>query len=261
MAAPSFFTQHVMTKNTRFYQSVFALLLIIVTNNAMAWLMLSEGLEYQAIPVESFHPFARLNVFKIDLARYQLNLGLNDNNDDAKRTSLKQFARDNHSPLVINGGFFTPEIKPLGLRVDKGVRFNALKPISWWAIFYIKHHQAFIVPYKKLPNTKSLEFAIQAGPRLLIDGVIPKLKPGSAKRTALAISKDNALLIITTQNASLSTEELAELLKTKLNCTNALNLDGGSSTQLFAKGQDFELNLPGLSRASDVLFITKRNVD
>lgn len=229
----------------------------MVTNNTYAWLMLSDGIEYQALNLESFNPFAKLNVFKIDLKDYQLNIGLYDKHQK-DLLNLKSFAKEKQSPLVINGGFFTPQTKPLGLRLDKGKIHNKVKAISWWAIFYIQNKKPYIVPYQTFRHKRNIELAIQAGPRLLVNGQIPKLKAGLAQRTALAITKDKKLLIITSQNAALSTTELATLLKEKLNCQDALNLDGGSSTKLFAKFPDFELHTPSFSQVSDVLYLTKR---
>jgi len=57
----------------------------------------------------------------------------------------------------------------------------------------------------------------------------------------------------------MTTEELARLLKASpLNCTDAINLDGGSSSQLYAHINSFHLNVHGFSNVSDAIVVKKR---
>jgi uncharacterized protein YigE (DUF2233 family) len=229
----------------------------MISNNAFAWLTLSKGLSFQSVALQGYNPFAKLNAFKIDLDDYQLDIALNNDNL-TKLANLKNFAEQEKASLVINGGFFTPQYKPLGLRISNYQQLNELKPISWWGVFYIKKNRAYIRPFKNLGRYKQIAFAVQAGPRLLINSKIPKLKSGKAQRTALGITKENDLIIVTTQNAAISTYELASLMKDQLGCVNALNLDGGSSTQAYAKVGNFEFQTIGYSNISDVIYLSKK---
>jgi exopolysaccharide biosynthesis protein len=43
-----------------------------------------------------------------------------------------------------------------------------------------------------------------------------------------------------------------------LGCMNALNLDGGSSTQLYAKTQDFSLSIPSFSAVTDAVVVVPK---
>lgn len=229
----------------------------MISNNTFAWLTLSKGFYYQSIPLEGYNPFAKINVFKVDLSDYQLNIALNNKNL-TRLANLKSFAEKESALLVVNGGFFTPKFKPLGLRISQYKLVNDLKPISWWSVFYIKNNRAYITPYRKFYRRKNIQFAIQAGPRLLVNSKIPRLKSGNAQRTALGITKDKELIIVTTQNAAISTFTLASLMKDKFNCVDALNLDGGSSTQMYAKVGNFEYQSIGYSSISDVLYLSKQ---
>src|SRR5262249_13033419 len=147
------------------------------------------------------------------------------------------------------------ELEPLGLRVKAGTVKNPVKPVSWWAVFYIANGHAYIVPQKTYKTKPSITFALQSGPRLIINGKIPSLKPGFDARSALGITRDGKLIILATQVA-LSTLQVANIMQMPenqggLNCSDALNLDGGSSTQLFAKINDFVLDVPGLTSVTD----------
>ncbi len=58
----------------------------------------------------------------------------------------------------------------------------------------------------------------------------------------------------------MSTTELAQLMKAEpLNCDNALNLDGGSSSQLHAHLNSFQLDVHGFSNVSDAVIVTAKN--
>jgi uncharacterized protein YigE (DUF2233 family) len=105
---------------------------------------------------------------------------------------------------------------------------------------------------------------VQSGPRLLVDGQIPKqLRPGVANRSALGIRRNGQVVILATQNISLSTLELAQIMQRSepengLACWQALNLDGGSSTQLYAKVNDFMLSIPSFMPVADVVVVMPR---
>jgi exopolysaccharide biosynthesis protein len=43
-----------------------------------------------------------------------------------------------------------------------------------------------------------------------------------------------------------------------LACLSALNLDGGSSSQLYASMDDFVIDIPGFSRVADAIVVRPR---
>lgn len=95
-------------------------------------------------------------------------------------------------------------------------------------------------------------------PRLLIRGNIPSLKAGVADRTALGITDEGKVIILVTTNAAMSTRQLAQIMRAPpLSCSDAINLDGGSSSQLYAKIDSFQLNVHGFSNVSDAIIVKK----
>ncbi len=179
---------------------------------------------------------------------------------------MANLAESNHAVIATNGGFFTPELKPLGLRVDQGEQKNPLKATAWWGVFLIKEGKPQIVAQKNYRPDKSIEFAIQSGPRLLVNGKIPALKPGLDNRTALCITKDKKVVLLATENLPISTGDLAKILgsndkKGGLGCIDALNLDGGSSTQLYANVNRFKLKVSGFTTVSDAVLVVPRKLD
>lgn len=93
-----------------------------------------------------------------------------------------------------------------------------------------------------LNKVKSL---ISAGPYLIKEGKIivdpekegfkeDKITKNKANRSAIGLTKDNKLLLVTTSNVTIN--ELAEIMY-KLNTVEAMNLDGGASSGLYANGK------------------------
>ncbi len=219
------------------------------------WRTLAPGLSYTRISL----PTGQLHAFKIELKDYQLKILMSGENGSAKIMGEQA-----QSLITSNGGFFTPSGQSLGLRISQGKTLSPLKNISWWGIFYIQNNIPHLSSLKDFQNQDNIEFAIQAGPRLLIDKAIPKLKEDQANRTAIGYTAKGEILLISTENAALSTEDLAKILRRSeksggLGCISALNLDGGSSSQLYAKVGDFQLDVPNYRYISDGLGVFQKN--
>lgn len=219
------------------------------------WQNLAPGIEYQDLEGGILTPWSHIYVFRIDLSKNKLT-SISAQNLGMKNASADQFAQYSQGLISINGGFFDHEFRPLGLRVTNKKLENPLKQISWWGVFYVKNNKPYISNAKHFYYNNQIDFAIQSGPRLLIKGRIPSLKQGIADRSALGITADDKLIILVSNNAAMTTDELAHLLKAPpLRCLDAINLDGGSSSQLYAHINSFQLNIHGFSNVSDAIVV------
>jgi uncharacterized protein YigE (DUF2233 family) len=89
-----------------------------------------------------------------------------------------------------------------------------------------------------------IETAIQSGPRLLSDGKpVAGLKDTVSEKSALCLP-DNGHVVLVASQGVLTVSAFTRVLKDEFACRSALNLDGGSSTQLYAKVKGFELDRP-----------------
>lgn len=90
-----------------------------------------------------------------------------------------------------------------------------------------------------------VEHMISAGPYLVKDGKIiadaaaqgfkeDKITVNRAQRSTIGITKDNKLKLVTGSNLNMT--ELAQVML-ELGCVKAMNLDGGASSALYAKGK------------------------
>jgi uncharacterized protein YigE (DUF2233 family) len=234
-------------------------LLLLCTASACAdWHELSPGIEYSDLNANILVPWSHVHVFRIDLKKNKLDL-ITANELSLHNASADMFAEHSNALIALNGGFFDQNYHPLGLRIGNQRQHSPLKRISWWGIFYIKNQKPGISSLKQYNSNNQVDFAVQSGPRLLIKGKVPSLKPGYAERSALGITSDGKVIVLVTNNAPMTTTTLAQLFKASpLNCTDALNLDGGNSSQLSAHMGLFQINVHGFSNVSDAIVVKHR---
>ena len=230
------------------------------------WQTLEPGLEYTRIGNFPDHPNGYLQAFRIDLKNYDLKLAFTQK-DNLMFYTFAELMEVSKAIIAVNGGFFTPDLKPLGLRITQGKKMNPLRDISWWGVFFLQGNQAHIFSkeeFKHYPEHSKINFAIQAGPRLITHGVIPSLKPSIDARTALGVTQDGRVILLATENVLLSMTDLADIMHKSaeaggLECIDAINLDGGGSTQLYTRLKNLLLEIPGYSQVVDVVLVVPKD--
>lgn len=239
-----------------FFCNLILIVLLGITKATMAntWRPLATGIEYLDLGPSFLSPWSHIHAFQIDLTHNQFEL-VTARSMRKSLASAREFGSFSHALIAINGGFFDDESRPLGLRISQHQQHHSLKPISWWGVFYIQNKQARIASFKQFKLNNQVEFAIQSGPRLLVNGKIMPLKDGYAERTAVGITKSGKVIILVTQNAPITTTLLAQIMRSELHCTHAINLDGGASSQLYAKIGSFRVNVRGYSKVSDAVVV------
>ncbi len=239
------------------YRCLIAMLLSVFTCQTVAntWTKLAPGIEYQDLNTTVLSHWSHIHVFRIDLNHNKLD-SVMANMFTQTQAFAHEFANHSNALIAINGGFFDQQHHPLGLRISNHHQYNPLKQISWWGVFYVKNNVPYISSLSHFSPDKQINFAVQSGPRLLVNGEITALKPGYAERTALGITAHHQIIILVTENNPVTTTWLAEHLKAPpLNCVDALNLDGGSSSQLYAKIGSFKINAPNFVGVSDAIVV------
>lgn len=234
-------------------------LIFTIQVSASDWRNLAPGIEYRDLNVSPLMPWSHIHVFRIDLKNNKLDL-IMANDLALHNASVDTFAQHSKALIAINGGFFDQNFHPLGLRISHQRQHSPLKRISWWGVFYVKNNQAHIDSAYHYINNKAVDFAVQSGPRLIVNNHLLSLKTGYAERSALGITKDGRVIIAVTKNFPMTTTDLAQLLKKEpVSCTDALNLDGGSSSQLSAHLGLFQISASGFSNVSDAIVVKARS--
>ena len=244
----------------RFLAPVFFLsfLFSALPAEASDWQEIAPGMEYVDLGASLLTPWSHVHVFRVDLKQNQLNVVMAKALSQ-QHASVEEFAHHSSALLAINGGFFDRNYHSLGLRISNQKQYNPLKRISWWGIFYTKNQKPYLSSLRTYEGGQQVDFAVQSGPRLLVHGRIPSLKIGHAERSALGISPDGRVIILVTENTPMTTTALAQLMQSPpLNCTDALNLDGGNSSQLIAQTDSLKVNVHGFSNVSDAIVVIPR---
>lgn len=232
---------------SRFSSILFFIFGILFTNPAHAtWVEIDDGLFYQKIALDNGKISGFLHALKIAPKKFHLRPIM-----DKKRSNVRDMAKTSGALAVINANFFDTDGKALGLVVMDQKQVVNKKDISWWSIFCVNDKEAKIFHSSQF-RSGQCDNAIESGPRLVIDGVIPKLKEEYSRKSAVGIRR-NGDVIFVVSDKPLAISRLAEFLKMPenqggLDCRNALNLDGGSSSQLYVKTKKMGFHIAGFSR-------------
>ena len=143
---------------------------------------------------------------------------------------------------AINGGFFTPEGKPLGLLVASGIKRGSLNNSSLGAgIFISSKNKSAIVRrehYASSSVTNNAENLLQAGPMLVEHGkaTIGLSDHNERPRSFIAWNGKHHWAIghIDSSTLAAAAKALSESSLNGFKASTVLNLDGGRSSDLWA---------------------------
>lgn len=173
-----------------------------------AWETPVAGLSYRRVAYSApSGTVALVHVFRFSPARFELRVL---RPEGARGASVRDMATSAGALLAVNGSFFLEDFSPLGLVVSRGEELAPLRRVDW-GIFYVAKAGPGLVHRRDWRAPVGLEFAIEAGPRLVVDGAPLTFKPQRARRTALGVTADGEVVIAVAAGALL-TAELAALL-------------------------------------------------
>lgn len=187
------------------------------------------------------------HVFRLDLRK--VGLRVLPAGGPSTRRNVDVIVRALPDVVASNASFFDEKDRAMGMVIDQG-RTISKRIIPSWGALVVRGDHASIHPGKELTALplSRLDLVVQGTPRWVIDGVVPKLKSQIAKRTAVCARQHIVLLVIST--LPVEAEAFANFLarpraRGGLECHQALNLDGGPSTQLAARIGDIRIDVPG----------------
>jgi Phosphodiester glycosidase len=218
----------------------------------------TEGVSTARIEVAAEPAFTAV-AFEVDLTK--LDVRLVRASAPGGLTTVDAMTAGLGDHLAVNASFFDVDGKTMGRATDRSGVHAADRRTGWGALVIDGADQARIVLGDALPKEpKPNELVVQGVPRLVVGGSVMKLKAQTAARTAVCAAGSTLMLVVTTEA---DTGALASFLAKPrdaggLGCKDALNLDGGPSTQLFAQLGSFRLALPGGSGVPNALVLTPR---
>ncbi|MBI4212420.1 MAG: phosphodiester glycosidase family protein [Deltaproteobacteria bacterium] len=224
--------------------------------SAYVWNDLRDGLRYTSFSF-SGEDFDRtiLHAFEVDPKKFRIEPLLASS---PQGEFLETIAKREGAVVAVNGGFFRPDHSSIGLIIKDKKIINKQHHTSWWSIFSLEDNVPQITNPSEFYPSPATQMAIQAGPRLVVNGLIPKLKDGKAERTGIGITSTGKIILLITEGMPLSMRQFAERFVLSrwqggLECMNAMNLDGGGSTQLYAAVGKLSISLPGRSKVANAI--------
>ena len=175
----------------------------------------------------------------------------------ASRRPVADMVASYPAVVAVNASFFDVDGKTMGLAVDEGRVMVAAKRRSWGALV-VDDRNARIMLGAEIVDERAHRLVVQGIPRLVVGGKVQALKPQIAERTAVCARGSVVILVVTTKA---ETTPFARFLATPadqggLGCQDALNLDGGPSTQLTVKLPGLTLSVPGGWGVPNALVVT-----
>ncbi|MCM3700188.1 phosphodiester glycosidase family protein [Paenibacillus macerans] len=186
-----------------------------------------------------------------------------------KVEDLSSIAKRHKAAVAVNGTFFDAYTSdaykaPYGYIVSGGEIKKTASGDKRTIFTYDQNLLAQLLPGKEFSERYAegrMEGALQAGPRLVVNGKValdvkaegfkdPKILTGGGARSALGLTRDHKLILLTTGGATIP--QLAEIMK-QAGAYQAMNLDGGASSGLYYNGK--YLTTPG-RKISNALIVT-----
>jgi exopolysaccharide biosynthesis protein len=211
--------------------------------------VLPQGVEGKQRESVGFRRFAidgiSINVVKIDLKNPSIKVRPVLPNK-SKNESIYSMVKKTKPLAAINGTYFDKKtFKPVGdIMIDKklinfGGLGTAMAITKTGNINFID-----VIPHRHVDWADSYTHVVAAGPRLVTEGKITLFPYDQGfrdpwiylhrNRSAIGLTKDKELLFVTISRGVLL-RELA-IIMVKLGAVEAMNLDGGSSSALYYKG-------------------------
>lgn len=204
-------------------------------HSAIAWRDLADGLQYAIVHTQGSQSQALVTVHVLRFQPQKWQQRVVGPQEVGRPTAdAAEFREAVGAIAAINAGYFDRKLRPLGLLVSEGKERSRLRKVDHgvWTVTQdgtvgLQHARQFLAP-------AGLDFAIECGPRLVVDGKALTFKPGIARRTAVGHDVEGRAYWVATSGVVSLPDFSAFLAKRRaaggVGLHAALNLDGGSST-------------------------------
>jgi exopolysaccharide biosynthesis protein len=185
-------------------------------------------------------------------------------NEEGRYRSVSDAAAATDAVAGVNGGYFQADGTPVGLLIsDHRIihQFGTAKLLS--GVFFVRDGKPGIVRSSRFARLKNVSQAIQCGPFLVEDGraLTGLNNDRSAARTFVFAGSTSVWGFGICRSVTLA--EMGQILSVpgllgRASVISVLNLDGGSSTQFWARSGDEVIDSSSLSLVADYLLLARR---
>jgi len=226
---------------------------------AISWKSLSPGLSFMRWPVQSANGQENnLAVLRVDPEQWSFKVFFN-----REPKSIEEWQQATGAAVICNGGYFQENFLPAGRILANGGSVGPLRNKAMKAMFLAEPKKglnqlpkATIIDLKDPDSEEKISFyeqGIQSFPVLLDPRGQVRVNPSNFQdsRTVIAQDQTGMIYFMVTEKAFFTLFDLGNYLKAlPLNLRFALNLDGGSKTQLLVRTGNYNFRLSGKSETS-----------
>jgi uncharacterized protein YigE (DUF2233 family) len=220
------------------------------TSAESVWQKIDEGFEVLSMRLESqaHGTPSKLKILRINPDRFPIRV-IDSRAFGVDRMAIKALARRAQALAAINGGFFLPDYRPLGILIVDGQQANPLRKADW-GVFLMQDNHPRIIHASEFHSEGSITQALQVGPRLVVEGKEKIMKKQVARRSALGITRNQQVILLNTEDTDVYFQDLARIFRLPeseggLECRDAMALDGGGSAQMYVEYKSLKIDIPG----------------
>lgn len=208
---------------------------------AIIWEKLNEGLEVSHFQIASNGLISSPAVaLRADPKRFSPRI-FRAADYGWKRATAQAICKASGAAACINTNFFDEQGKPLGLAISRGIQHHKMHTGggTLTGVFFVTNAGRLGITHRGEFIAAGVVEAVQAGPRLISVGapVVGVKETASATNISLVCIDGIGRLILMRLTLGLFGGTLREvqgaLLRPELGCVEALNFDGGGSSQLY----------------------------
>lgn len=224
------------------------------------WQTIQTAIEYREMDVSINGRSDRVRIARVDPAQVRLRV-LYDPNQPRR---VSEWLDSTRSLLVVNGNYFDPQNRALGLIVHDGLKAGSVYQ-GFGGMFAVSGSAAQVRWNAAQPYVEGegLSYAMQNFPMLVIPGGAPNLEiddnRNTAPRTAVAQDRSGRILFVVSPGVMFTLTEFGKwLAASDLQIDAALNLDGGTSSGLLIRkgdhteGVDSWISVPSVIVVSEI---------
>ncbi len=226
------------------------------------WQALQPGVELRRVRIEAGAGVERLTIVRLDpaIARFRVHY------DPAAPHLVSDWAELVQSPLLINGGYFSPEGETVSLLVSDGQTWGTCYG-DFAGMFAVTPDERVSVRWLRnwpYDPAEPLREAVQSFPVLVKPGGVMGFPADAddgraARRTVVAQDYGGRILLIVAPRGYLSLHEMARFLaESDLDVDVALNLDGGPSSGMWLKTDEQLVDINSLVPVPSVISVAYR---
>jgi uncharacterized protein YigE (DUF2233 family) len=202
------------------------------------WQTIQAGLEYRELDVTIDGSSDRLRLARLDPSRVRFRVLYEP--DQPRRVS-QWFASIDSASLVVNGGYFDPEYRALGLLISEG-QISGRPYAGFGGMFAVSGADVAVRWNLTQPYVEgeALTYARQNFPMLVIPGGVPNTEIDdngrTAPRTAVGQDRSGRIVFVVSPGFVFTLTGFGQwLAASDLDLETALNFDGGTSSGLLVR--------------------------